>query len=127
MRAMVIIFSFILVGCGKDDKNKLQVPENVRIENEVVKWSIVEGTSQYVVMVNLDEYITSTNSFNLAPLKLPVGTYEVKVKSQGDGINKFSSNYSEPIQYVVEKGYVAPVSRERYVVKKDNFETKRGN
>lgn len=121
--AMVIIFSFILVGCGKDDKNKLQVPENVRIENEVVKWSIVEGTSQYVVMVNLDEYITSTNSFNLAPLKLPVGTYEVKVKSQGDGINKFSSNYSEPIQYVVEKGYVAPVSRERYVVKKDNFET----
>ena len=120
---IIFFFAFILVGCGKDNENKLQVPENLRIDGDVVKWSIVEGASQYVVTVNLDEYQTDTNSFNLAALKLAVGTYDVKVKAQGDGVTKFSSDYSKAVQYVVEQGYVAPVSRERYIVRKENFET----
>ena len=65
---IIFFFAFILVGCGKDNENKLQVPENLRIDGDVVKWSIVEGASQYVVTVNLDEYQTDTNSFNLAAL-----------------------------------------------------------
>ena len=123
---MLFIFSITLIGCGnKEDKNKLSVPQNVRIEENIAKWSIVDGAIQYVVSVDLEEFQTQTNSLDLSKLKLQPGEYEVKVKAQGDGVNMKSSDYSKSVIYQVKENvnYVK-VSKERYIVKKENINEK---
>ena len=95
---IVIVLSF--VGCSAI-QTTLEVPANVRIEENILKWSSVEGAKEYLVIVDYDEYTCSSTTFNLLSANVKAGQeYDIAVKAKGDGYFKLSSAFSAPIKWI---------------------------
>ena len=69
---------FVLTSCTKG----LPAPTNVHInEHGVLVWDSVENAKGYKVLINDTEYDTTTPSYDLIKLNLPVGIHTIKVKA----------------------------------------------
>lgn len=78
---------------------KLNAPENVRIENEVLLWDSVLGSSQYKVYVdNLDPFVVAGPSYSL-PTTLASGAHAVRVQAIGNNINYITSDKSVSVDF----------------------------
>lgn len=97
----LVMFSFSFLSCDlfSSTQLKLSTPENFRVEGNIAKWSIVDGSSGYVISIDGDEYPTETNSLNLSESITEEGTYLLKVKAKGDGIQTISSDFCEEISF----------------------------
>ena len=76
---------------------KLDVPTNISIEENVVRWSSVGGASRYRLYVDGREHSTkgSETFFDLSTLNLLDGqTYYVKIQAVSDNSTKLDSDYS---------------------------------
>ena len=83
---------------GGEQATPLAIPENLRVEDTVLRWNSVEYASGYTVLIDgVTTEVTETNSFSLAALK--DGTYTLAVKANGDGILYATSAYSDSISY----------------------------
>lgn len=81
---------------------QLNIPENFRCDNGILKWNIVDNASGYVVVIDEEEFSTFNNFFNVNDLNIPNGTYEVKVRAVGRG-QYTSSTHSDVITITIEK------------------------
>lgn len=92
---------FSLLGCNEEvTPSSLATPQNLRVENDILRWSIVEGAVGYVVQVNHDSYSSVSNFFDLSSLKLAEGTYSLRVQATGNGTSTLSSEFSGAVSYV---------------------------
>ena len=111
-----IILCFCFVACDTSANNsnnsqqssdnggahQLEVPENLRYDNGVLKWNIVDNASGYVLVIDVDEYSVSTNSFDVEDIDLSNGEHTAKIRSVGHGQFQ-SSDYSENILFTYDK------------------------
>jgi len=97
-----VVGLFALTSCTKS----LPAPTNVQInENSVLMWDAVENAKGYKVSVDGTEYDTTTTSYDLSKLNLPVGIHTIKVKALSDSDKLKDSPYSESIKYeITESG-----------------------
>ena len=97
-----VVGLFALTSCTKS----LPAPTNVQInENSVLMWDAVENAKRYKVSVDGTEYDTTTTSYDLSKLNLPVGIHTIKVKALSDSDKLKDSPYSESIKYeITESG-----------------------
>ena len=89
------------------DPYQLEAPLNFRYEEKtkILRWSIVDNASSYVVVVGLNEKSTTTNSISVDEFGLEYGTYKAKVRSVGTNPYK-SSGYCEEISVAYYKDVV---------------------
>ena len=89
------------VACKKKEREVLETPQNLKIENEYLTWDEIENATGYTVDINGEFYETESNSLDIFLLTTEVGTYEMKVVSMGDGEDTIDSDWSETIEYSV--------------------------
>lgn len=77
---------------------QLEAPLNFRYEENtrILRWSIVDNASSYVVVVGLNEKSTTTNSICVDEFGVNYGEYQAKVRSVGTNPYK-SSAYCQEI------------------------------
>jgi hypothetical protein len=89
---------FVLTSCTKG----LPAPTNVHInEHGVLVWDSVENAKGYKVLINDTEYDTTTPSYDLIKLNLPVGIHTIKVKAISNSKDFQNSKYSESVSYEI--------------------------
>ncbi len=76
--ALLLIFSFVLVGCGNVEIT-LDTPQNVSITDGVVSWDAVTGAESYNVIVGTNSYAVTEPTYDLNTLGLAAGTYEIHI------------------------------------------------
>lgn len=121
--SLIVILVFGLVGCTAV-QTKLDTPINVRVEDGILKWSSVDGATEYLIMINLEEKsVKGDISFDLRNMpNIEVGEeYTIKVKAKSSDPFKTSSDFSDPITWVAtissgannnNNGYVPPENLE---------------
>lgn len=90
----ILIISFILVSCTQK-KTRLDPPTNLRIENKVLYWDIVNQATKYEIYINNEMYAVETNYFNIS--FSGEGEYEIRVKALAS--DYIASYLSSPIYY----------------------------
>ena len=71
---------------------KLATPTNITINDTIVTWSNVNKNSGYVVNLDGQEYIVTSNVFELD--QLTAGNHIIKIRTRGNGSYYVGSNYS---------------------------------
>ena len=105
---IMMIFSFFVIGCTENHELILEIPSNLRVENNIAKWNLVDKADGYVLYVSGDEYSVNSNYFDLNELKLINGNYVLKVKAVSKTIGVVNSEYSEEFIYIYEAPNVDP-------------------
>lgn len=91
-----LLICFGICGCNNQSGTmQLETPLNLRYDNGFLKWSIVENANEYIVAINLDEYKSESNIFDLTKIGLQEGQYTAKVKALGNGVYASSAFSSE--------------------------------
>jgi len=84
---------------------QLAVPANVKVEGKTLTWATVANASGYFVQIDTNTPIylngNSTTSYSLASLT-ECKTYQIKVKTLGDGTNYADSAWSASVDYTIE-------------------------
>jgi hypothetical protein len=83
--------TFEVVDDGGGNEETLDAPANVAVSNEMVTWDAVTGATSYIIMVDSTSYSTTTLSFDLATLNLPVGSYSITVKAIAGSVESSNS------------------------------------
>ncbi|MEG1646359.1 MAG: hypothetical protein RR374_03235 [Clostridia bacterium] len=106
MVMMLVIGSFVLIGC-KDDpvvKTPLATPENLRIEEGYLVWNAVENATGYNVIINEEAFATDTNKIILS-FKNVINTYTVTAVGAGSFTNSAASVEVKTQQCVTPKNF----------------------
>lgn len=98
---LITVIVFSLVGCSAI-QTKLDTPINVRVEDGILKWSSVDEATEYLVVIDLEEYSTTSTSYDLTTARITAGQeYTMKVKAtKSDSLFKSPSDFSTPIKWV---------------------------
>ena len=78
------------------DKEKLPVPQNIRLDNDEIVWNYIDNVTKYGVLINdTDYYETNSNRYKLTK------SYSgyVKIRSLSTSTNYSNSEYSEAINF----------------------------
>ena len=111
MKKLLIVLALIastvvLIGCGRDPE--LNTPENLRREEEVLRWDSVRGASHYIVRVNETQTFEVTETeFDLE--LLAVGMHSVDVRAASDTL---LSPYSDSLTVSISRTFPYPVNLE---------------
>lgn len=97
---IVALFLICQIGCSETQATKLETPQNLTIDGNVLGWNSVNNATGYVVFVDNKEYECTLNNFDLSFLDEPK-SYEVSVLALGDEILFTNSDWAS-INYVVE-------------------------
>lgn len=101
---VLLFMGLLLAACGES----MPVPNNLSIDNHVLKWDKVEKAEKYIVVIGSDEYDTTINEYDLIALDLEAGQYEIGVKVV---IGEKTSKLSKKVTYVVEESLLfAPIN-----------------
>ena len=71
LTVIMIIFCFLIIGCSQSIQ--LEKPQNLRVDNNIAKWNVVEMADGYVLSIEGDEYSSQSNYFDLKVLELKMG------------------------------------------------------
>lgn len=99
----------------EDSGSALETPQNLRYDNGILKWSIVDNASSYVLVIDLDEYKVETNSFDVSDIRLSNGLHTAKVRAAKSGEYN-SSAYSEVISFEIKGLTNVSTQTERYKI-----------
>lgn len=102
---ILISVSITLSACnfGGITANALDIPTNLRVENDIFRWNSVNNTNGYVISISGTTYECNNNSYNLTTIALSAGTYQLSVKAKGSSTYK-DSDWSDSISYTVDSG-----------------------
>lgn len=94
---VALLSIFVLYGCATNkDIQTLQVPTNVKINEEgLITWDEVNNATTYVVTINGETYIASTNSFQVKNIN---ENFSFTVRAEAVGYK--SSSETESIEYI---------------------------
>ena len=92
----VMVFFPLLSACGGETKI-LGVPQNLRIEYNVLYWDEVENASGYIIFMEDKEYETSVCSFDLKTVLFEDDKVEIEVMAMGDGQNYDNSGLASAL------------------------------
>jgi len=84
--SLLAICALTLISCSSCD-NALAKPSGVMldIETQTLKWSMVKGAQYYTVQISGQEKDITTTTTAISLEYLKEGTYEIKIKANGDG------------------------------------------
>lgn len=102
----LLLTSLLIMGCKSTESIQLEAPTNVSINGNVVSWDAVELASGYTVSVNNTEHKVQTTSYTIL-INQP-GTYQVKVRADGEG-EVLTSPWSSTVQYVIQEQDPDPI------------------
>lgn len=91
---ILILLLFILIGCNKD-LPKLEKPNEIFVEENIVHFSKVENASHYVLSINGRLTTITDTKYELTQ----PGIYTIKVKAQAKGYN--DSDYTEEVYHSI--------------------------
>lgn len=94
---LILLFAASLLGafaaCGEGEKKtQLSVPENLRMEDEVLHWDEVAGATQYLVYFGEKGQYTSDPQFDTFGLITEEGSYPIEVIALGDDESTIESD-----------------------------------
>lgn len=101
------------------NKTRLAVPQNIRVENYLLKWNAVEGAEKYEVKIGENTYQTDKSEFDLTSYLSGSNDYEVSVRSLAgaSGANSLYSNaLSLSFGKISNAKYAANIVSWNYVV-----------
>ena len=107
---MAIMLSIMLFACQTTEPVKLDVPDNLQIEETILTFDVVENATRYrIEAINLSDetvrkYFVEEDQ-NLDLLYLPVGSYSIKIQAVGDGKEYLDSDFSSSVSYVQTDPY----------------------
>lgn len=84
---------------------KLEVPTNLRAQDGVIRWDVIAGASDYILIINSEAIQVSGNSYIL-PSLYNAGEYNVGIIANGDDNSYINSNMSDYI-YLTKLATVA--------------------
>lgn len=88
-------------------KIKLLVPTNIIIDEDGnLSFDEVENATSYKIIIGDIEYSSDTNAKALGEIFIYNGTYQIKVRAEGDGSLYQSSVWTTPQDYVYTKGKI---------------------
>ena len=93
-----------------EDVIKLNVVQDLYIDNNILHWADVTGASGYVVKLNNEEYSADTNQFDLTTLNLTKGVYSVSVKATSDEATVLDGEYIALASDITVLGHVTNVT-----------------
>lgn len=109
---LTVIFSFLAIGCNSNDNDikdeqssttesavRLEAPKNISMSNDLVYWDSVSNALGYTFKINSREINTSDLEFKVSDYISESCTFNLKVKSRGNGINIFDSDWSETLSF----------------------------
>lgn len=80
---ITVLALFTLFGCNNNEEKILTVPTNVSISAEGnITWDAVENATSYIVTINGESFIVTTNSYQVKNLK---NDFSFTVKALADG------------------------------------------
>lgn len=94
---VALLSIFVLYGCATNKNiQTLQVPTNVKINEEgLITWDEVNNATTYVVTINGETYIASTNSFQVKNIN---ENFSFTVRAEAVGYK--TSSETESIEYI---------------------------
>lgn len=86
----------------------LDVPSNLRIDGNVIRWDAVADAARYELVQTIDsvDHVFNVNGTSYSLDELNVGSYEFKVRSIGDGFFFETSAYSPVLTYEIAPIYL---------------------
>lgn len=102
---LALMMSIILMACDSKKPMQLDIPNNLKIENKILSFDVVENALKYRIEVIDKETQTSRKIFveenqNLDLLYLIPASYAIKIQAVGDSKMYLDSEFSESIDYV---------------------------
>ena len=89
---------FGMVACSEAEK--LNRPQALHIENEILYWDEVENAEGYLVEVNGEEYEAEENEFSFIKIAVDPQEYTFRVQAYGDLYGDYgNSAWSEEVSY----------------------------
>lgn len=89
---------FGMVACSEAEK--LNRPQALHIENEILYWDEVENAEGYLVEVNGEEYEAEENEFSFIKIAVDPQEYTFRVQAYGDLYGEYgNSAWSEEVSY----------------------------
>lgn len=82
-----------LFGCARKETT-LQSPSDVSVDGLVIKWDAVQDATGYALYIDGKDYTAQENYFDLSKIFPYGGTYEIEIKSIGDGDKCIDSDWS---------------------------------
>lgn len=80
---ITVLALFTLFGCNNNEEKILTVPTNVSISAEgYITWDEVENATSYIVTINGESFVVTTNSYQVKDLK---NDFSFTVKALADG------------------------------------------
>ncbi len=92
---------------------RLETPQNFRIENGLLRWDSVAYTSYYEIVAGAETI--NAGLINGFKLNLPPSSYDIKVRSRGDNTRYLTSEFTETVTATkldtptflgLDKGYI---------------------
>ncbi|MCL2569715.1 MAG: leucine-rich repeat protein [Firmicutes bacterium] len=83
---------------------QLDTPEDLNIDNNILTWSAVENAVGYIIIINDQEFMSKTTSFNLSNIQELIRddeTLSIRIVAIGDGISFTNSSPSENLNVTI--------------------------
>ena len=90
--SVLLLCMLLLASC----ESRLEAPDNFTLNEQTLelKWDKVKGALSYVITISGDEREKNTRLNQLSLEYLDAGTYEIKVKAVGDGVEFDDSEWA---------------------------------
>lgn len=115
------LFSVGLASCGAE-KTELPAPQNLRMEDEILRWDETEGAEGYRVSLNGADYLTDEPFLDTFELLAVPGEYSMSVTALGNAENTVESlpsaafTYTIPLPSIVYKKATSLINGSEYVI-----------
>jgi len=103
--ALSCIAAFVLLFSACTQVVELETPQ-IQINGPILTWSTIENATGYIIEIDgdaADIVPSDATSFSLVNLVIP-GSYQIRVRALGDGINFLDSPWSDVLIYVLHPG-----------------------
>ncbi len=97
--ALLSFLVALFTACADD--GTLSAPTDLKIEDEILYFSKVDGAREYLISVDGKEFTSKENSYDLFDIFTEYKSYKIKVQTLGDLRQNFDSDWSETINYDV--------------------------
>lgn len=93
---------------SEEDIIKLEAPENVFVDGNILKWSTSESAKLYEIKATRNNQVTlfTTSAIQYDIKAFAIGNWTFEVRALGDGVFSESSNYSQSFTHEIEPIYL---------------------
>ena len=124
---VIIAICSICAACGNEPTERLDAPDNMRIQGGKLVWDAVENAAGYSVYAENKEYEITECEFDISVYTAPK-TYKIEVMAIGDG-SRYADSVWASIEFVVKpEEPIIPTENLQYTLLTDGsgYEVSRG-